>query len=58
LVDFSNGFPDPTMVGVGNVRDPILTTGPVLEACRSHRLPIVFTRIVYAGDSSNASRWC
>lgn len=46
------------MFGGGNIRDAIAATGPVLEACRRHRLPIVFTRIVYAEDGSDASLWC
>lgn len=58
VVDFTNGFADPTIFGGGNIRDAIRATGPVLDACRRHGLPIVFTRIVYAADGSDASLWC
>jgi maleamate amidohydrolase len=58
VVDFTNGFADPAMFGGGNIRDAILATRPVLEAYRRHRLPIVFTRIVYAEDGSDAGLWC
>jgi maleamate amidohydrolase len=58
VVDFTNGFADPAMFGGGTIRDGIRATRPVLEACRRHRLPIVFTRIVYAEDGSDASLWC
>ena len=58
VVDFTNGFADPEMFGGGNIRDAILATGPVLEACRRRRLPIAFTRIVYAADGSDAGLWC
>ncbi len=58
VVDFINGFADPAMFGGGNIRDAILATRPVLEACRRHRLPIAFTRIVYAEDGSDAGLWC
>lgn len=58
IVDFTNGFADPAMFGGGNIAAAIRATGPVLEACRRHRLPVVFTRIVYAEDGSDASLWC
>ena len=58
VVDFTNGFADPAMFGGGNIRDAIEATRSVLEACRRHRLPIVFTRIVYAEDGSDAGLWC
>jgi maleamate amidohydrolase len=58
LVDFANGFADPAMFGGGNIGDAIAATGPVLEACRARGLPIVFSRIVYAADGSDAGVWC
>ena len=58
LVDFTNGFADPAMFGGGTIRAAIRATRPVLEACRRHRLPIVFTRIVYAEDGSDGGLWC
>ena len=58
VVDFTNGFADTAMLGGGNIRDAILATRPVLEACRRRGLPIVFTRVVYAEDGSDSSLWC
>jgi len=58
VVDFANGFADPAMFGGGNIGEAITATRPVLEACRSRGLPIVFSRIVYAEDGSDAGVWC
>jgi maleamate amidohydrolase len=58
VVDFVAGFADPALFGGGNIEAAIAATRPVLEACRRHRLPIAFTRIVYAADGSDAGIWC
>jgi maleamate amidohydrolase len=58
VVDFVEGFADPALFGGGNISAAIAATRPVLEACRRHRLPIAFTRIVYAADGSDAGIWC
>ncbi len=58
VVDFTNGFADPLMFGGGNIGDASRATRPVLEACRRYRLAVVFTRVVYAEDGSDASLWC
>jgi maleamate amidohydrolase len=58
IVDFVNGFLDPDIFGGGNTQDAARATIPVLESFRRAGLPIVFTRIVYAEDGSDAGVWC
>lgn len=58
VVDFVNGFLDPAIFGGGNIVEAAQRTRPVLEAARRAGLPIVFTRIVYAEDGSDAGVWC
>lgn len=55
VVDFVNGFADPGAFGGGNILPAIAATRPVLAAARSARWPIMFTRIVYADDASDAN---
>lgn len=54
VVDFVNGFNDPQLFGGGNIDAAIRRTVGLLAACRNAGLPIVFTRIVYADDGSDA----
>jgi maleamate amidohydrolase len=58
LVDFVNGFHDPEILGGGNIPNAVIATVPLLGFFRDRKLPIVFTRIVYAADGSDASLWC
>ncbi|MGH6924434.1 MAG: isochorismatase family protein [Propylenella sp.] len=58
VVDFVNGFLDPAVFGGGNIVEAAERTKPLLEAARKAGLPIVFTRIVYAEDGSDAGVWC
>ena len=58
IVDFVNGFVDPAILGGGNISSAAERTVKVLERWRSGGAPIVFTRIVYADDGSNAGVWC
>ena len=58
VVDFVNGFLDPAIFGGGNIVDAAKRTQPLLEAARKSSVPIVFTRIVYAEDGSDAGVWC
>ena len=58
LVDFVYGFLDPDIFGGGNTLEAAEATVPLLDAFRSRGLPIVFTRIVYAEDGSDAGIWC
>lgn len=58
LVDFVNGFLDPEMFGGGNIVPAAQATVPVLDLFRSRGAPVVFTRVVYAADGSDAGVWC
>lgn len=58
VVDFVNGFLDPSIFGGGNIADAAQRTIPLLKSARGKGLPIVFTRIVYAEDGSDAGVWC
>lgn len=54
IVDFVNGFNDPALFGGGNIALAIAHTKPLLDAARAARIPVVFTRVVYAEDGSDA----
>jgi maleamate amidohydrolase len=58
VVDFVNGFTDPSILGGGNILDAVEATRPLLSFFRAARLPVVFTRIVYADDGADAGVWC
>jgi maleamate amidohydrolase len=58
LVDFVNGFLDPEQFGGGNIAVAARNSVPLLAAARAAGVPVVFTRIVYAEDGSNAGVWC
>jgi len=58
VVDFVNGFTDPEIFGGGNIPEAVTATVPLLALARAKGLPIIFTRIVYAADGSDASLWC
>jgi maleamate amidohydrolase len=54
IVDFVNGFNDPALFGGGNIAPAIAATVPLLHAARAARIPVAFTRVVYAQDGSDA----
>src|SRR6266705_4139756 len=58
IVDFVNGFNDPDCFGGGNIPAAIARTRSLLHEARRHRLPIAFTRVVYAEDGGDASVFC
>jgi maleamate amidohydrolase len=58
VIDFVNGFHDPEILGGGNIPDAVIATAPLLDFARGHSIPVIFTRIVYAADGSDASLWC
>ena len=58
VVDFVNGFNDPTAFGGGNIPEAIAHTAKLLAACRKHGVPIAYTRVVYAADGSDAGVFC
>jgi maleamate amidohydrolase len=58
IVDFVNGFNDPALFGGGNIGTAIASTKRLLQCARAQRLPIAFTRVVYAEDGSDAGVFC
>ena len=54
IVDFVNGFADPDQFGGGNIGEAIENTRELLAEVRALGLPVVFTRVVYADDGSDA----
>lgn len=54
IVDFVNGFADPEQFGGGNIGPAIEETRELLAACRTNKVPVAFTRVVYAEDGSDA----
>ncbi len=58
MVDFTVGFNDPRLFGGGNIDAAVERTVGLLEFFRAQRLPIAFTRVVYAGDGSDAGVFC
>ena len=58
IVDFVNGFNDPTAFGGGNIPEAIAQTAILLAACRKHGVPVAYTRVVYADDGSDHGVFC
>lgn len=58
VIDFVNGFHDPDILGGGNIAEAVIATSPLLDFFRTRGLAVIFTRIVYAEDGSDASLWC
>ncbi len=58
IIDFQVGFADPAHLGGGNIKEAIARTTGLLERFRVWRLPIAFTRTVYAEDGSDAGVFC
>ena len=54
VVDFTVGFNDPALFGGGNIDPAIKRTAGLLQFFRARRLPVAFTRVVYADDGSDA----
>ena len=54
IVDFQVGFADPAHFGGGNIAEAVERTVGLLERFRAWRLPVAYTRVVYADDGSDA----
>ena len=54
VVDFVNGFNDPEVLGGGNIDAAVQRSVALLECFRSHRLPVAYSRIVYAADGADS----
>ena len=53
IVDFVNGFADPSIFGGGNIPPAIANTVPLLLAARERGWAIAHSRIVYADDGAD-----
>ena len=53
VIDFTNGFADPGVLGGGSIQAAIRNTIMLLAAARSAHIPIAYTRHAYAEDGSN-----
>ena len=58
IVDFVNGFADPDQFGGGNIGEAIAATRALLASAREAKIPVAFTRVVYADDGSDAGVFC
>lgn len=54
IVDFTVGFNDPALFGGGNIDAAIKQTVGLLAFFRQHKLPVAYTRVVYADDGADA----
>jgi maleamate amidohydrolase len=54
IIDFQVGFADPAHFGGGNIAAAVERTVGLLDRFRAWRLPIAFTRVVYADDGADA----
>jgi len=58
MVDFTVGFNDPALFGGGNIDAAVQRTAGLLAFFRARRLPVAFTRVVYAEDGADAGVFC
>ena len=58
IVDFTVGFNDPKLFGGGNIDAAVQRSVRLLGFFRDRRLPVAFTRVVYADDGSDAGVFC
>lgn len=58
IVDFVKAFVDPSQFGGGNIPEAVEATVPLLAMFRERRLPVVFTRVIYAEDGSDGTVHC
>ncbi len=57
IVDFINGFTDPSSPLGGPLGHEIEETGKILEAFRRASLPVIYTTIAYRANLRDAGRW-
>jgi maleamate amidohydrolase len=58
IVDFTVGFNDPELFGGGNIDGAVKRSVELLAFFRKAKLPVAFTRVVYAEDGSDAGVFC
>lgn len=54
VVDFTVGFNDPDLFGGGNIDPAVKRTVGLLDYFRKAKLPVAYTRVVYADDGSDS----
>lgn len=54
IVDFVVGFTDPALYGGGNILAAVACTRGLLADFRARRLPVAYSRVVYADDGADA----
>jgi maleamate amidohydrolase len=54
VVDFTIGFVDPDIFGAPSIATAARTSEPLLALAREFRIPIAFSKIIYAKDGSDA----
>ncbi len=58
IVDFVLGFTNPEQFGGGNILAAVAHTRALLKVARECRLPVAYTRIVYADHGADAGVFC
>lgn len=53
VIDFTVGFNDPALFGGGNIDAAVKRTVDLLAFFRVRRLPVAYTRVVYADDGAD-----
>jgi maleamate amidohydrolase len=56
IVDFTNGFKDPAVLGHPEIAKAMSSTRSLLDASRAARIPVAYTRHLYADDGSDLGR--
>ncbi len=58
IVDFQIAFTNPARYGGGNILEAVANTKRLLAAARDVKIPIAFTRVVYADAGADAGVFC
>lgn len=53
VIDFTVGFNDPALFGGGNIDAAVKRTVDLLAFFRTRKLPVAYTRVVYADDGAD-----
>jgi maleamate amidohydrolase len=58
MIDFQIAFTDPAQYGGGNIADAVAAARELLAAFRAMKLPVAYSRVVYADDGADAGVFC
>lgn len=58
IIDFVNGFKDPTIFGGGNIPEAIARTETLLAHARAQGWPVAHSRIVFSDDDADSNIFC